>query len=149
MGLHHYKTTTVWTGNLGSGTSGYEAYSRNHDLTAEGKATVIAGSSDAAFRGDPTRHTPEEMLIESLSACHMLWFLHLCADAGIVVTEYTDSAEGTMGTEFLRVTLHPRAVIADAARIPDVEALHQRAHEVCYIARSVNFPVVVEPETTA
>ena len=148
---HQYRITTNWTGNLGTGTSDYLAYSRDHEIEIVGKSAPLAGSSDAAFRGDPARYTPEELLVASLSACHMLWFLHLCADAGIVVIEYEDAASGTMSEhadgsgEFTGVILRPRAVITDAARIADAIALHARAHELCFIARSVNFPVEHEP----
>jgi len=148
---HHYSITTTWTGNLGTGTSDYRAYSRDHEITIAGKSAPLPGSSDAAFGGDPRRYTPEELLVVSLSGCHMLWFLHLCADAGIAVTEYKDDASGAMSEhadgsgEFTRVILRPRAVITDAARIADAMALHARAHELCFIARSVNFPVQHEP----
>ena len=157
---HRYHLTTTWTGNLGTGTSNYRAYSRNHEIAIPGKSAPLPGSSDPAFRGDPSRYTPEELLVASLSACHMLWFLHLCADAGIVVTEYQDAACGTLSEhvatdpdagsgEFTRVLLRPRVVIADPARIADATALHQRAHHLCFIARSVNFPVEYEPEVVA
>jgi len=152
---HVYHVTNRWTGNLGEGTASYRAYSRNHELAAPGKAAAIQGSSDPLFRGDPTRYNPEELLLGALSACHMLWVLHLCADAGIVVTEYTDDATGEMmehpdgSGEFVRVVLHPRMTITDAARIADASALHQRAHAVCAIARSVNFPVEYAPVVTA
>ena len=144
---HHYRITTTWTGNLGTGTSDYHAYSRDHEIKIVGKKAPLAGSSDAAFRGDPARYTPEELLVASLSACHMLWFLHLCADAGIVVTEYEDAASGEMSEhadgsgEFTRVILRPRAVITDPGRIADAMALHARANQLCFIARSVKFPV--------
>src|SRR5687767_7185721 len=110
---HLYNLTVTWTGNRGTGTSDYRAYSRDHEIHCEGKAVRLPGSSDAAFRGDPARYSPEELLVASLSSCHMLWFLHLCADAGIVVTGYRDSATGTMSEhsdgsgEFTRVTLRP------------------------------------------
>jgi organic hydroperoxide reductase OsmC/OhrA len=148
---HHYRVTTTWTGNLGTGTSDYGAYSRDHEITIAGKSGPLPGSSDAAFRGDPARYTPEELLVASLSTCHMLWFLHLCADAGIVVTEYKDAATGEMSEhadgsgEFTLVILRPGAVIADPARIAEAMTLHARAHELCFIARSVNFPVQHEP----
>src|ERR1019366_4579102 len=127
---HHYSITTTWTGNLGTGTSDYRAYSRDHEITIAGKSAPLPGSSDAAFRGEPARYTPEELLVASLSACHMLWFLHLCADAGIAVTEYKDGASGAMAEhvvtdpdagsgEFTRVTLRPRVMIVDPARIAD------------------------------
>lgn len=152
---HHYRITTTWTGNLGTGTSDYRAYSRNHEITIAGKIASLPGSSDAVFRGDPARYTPEELLVASLSACHMLWFLHLCAEAGIVVTEYEDSASGEMSEhadgsgEFIRVVLRPRVVITDSASIADAMALHARAHQRCFIARSVNFPVQHEPVVVA
>lgn len=148
---HQYRITTTWTGNLGSGTSDYHAYSRNHEIKILGKSAPLQASADAAFRGDPARYTPEELLVASLSSCHMLWYLHLCADAGIVVTEYQDAAHGFMAEqedgsgEFTRVLLRPRVVITDTTRISDAAAVHQRAHQLCFIARSVNFPVECEP----
>src|SRR5581483_1177652 len=148
---HRYLVTNTWSGNLGRGTADYRAYSRNHELAAPGKPAAIHGSSDRTFRGDPSRYNPEELLVSALSACHMLAMLNLCADAGIVVTEYTDQAEGLMrenpdgSGEFVRVTLHPRMAITDDSRVADALALHHRAHELCFIARSVNFPVEHDP----
>jgi len=144
---HHYRTTTRWTGNLGTGTSAYAAYSRSYELGGPGKSAAIAGSSDPAFRGDPSHYNPEELLVSALSACHMLWVLHLCADAGIAITEYSDDAAGEMvehadgSGEFTRVVLRPRMKITDAGRIAEALAIHERAHQVCCLARSVNFPV--------
>lgn len=155
MGTHHFAVTNRWTGNLGTGTSGYTAYSRNHEISGPGKAAAIPGCSDAAFRGDASRYNPEELLVASLSTCHMLWMLHLCADAGIAITEYVDEASGEMaihadgGGEFTSVTLRPRMTIADAARVAEATELHHRAHELCFIARSVNFPVRCEPAVRA
>jgi organic hydroperoxide reductase OsmC/OhrA len=149
--VHRYTVTNRWTGDLGSGTSAYTAYSRNHELDAAAKVEPIPCSSDPVFRGDPSRYNPEELLVGALSACHMLVLLHLCADARIVVTGYSDEAEGEMierpdgSGEFTRVVLRPRMAIADPARIADAIALHHRAHELCFIARSVNFPVEHEP----
>jgi organic hydroperoxide reductase OsmC/OhrA len=148
---HRYQLTITWTGNRGTGTSSYRAYGRDHEISAEGKSATLQGSSDPAFQGDPSRYNPEELLVASLSACHMLWFLHLCSDAGIVVTSYRDSATGEMAQhadgagEFTKVTLHPRVTIADPSRAADTTALHAKAHHLCYIARSVNFPVEHEP----
>lgn len=142
---HRYTMKVVWTGNDGAGTSTYRAYRRDHDIAADGKAT-IAGSSDPAFRGDPKRWNPEELLVSSLSTCHMLWFLHLASDAGLVVTAYEDAPVGTMvvtpdgGGHFSEVVLHPSVTVSggDTTR---ADALHHAAHEKCFIARSVNFPV--------
>lgn len=153
MTNHRFSTTLRWTGNLGTGTSSYRAYGRDHELSGPLKTSVIAGSSAKTYRGDEARYNPEELLVAALSSCHLLAYLHLCADAGIVVTAYDDSAEGTMRTnpdgsgEFVEVTLRPRVQIADAARRAEAGALHKRAHEVCFIARSVNFPVRCHPES--
>lgn len=148
--IHTYHTDLHWTGNLGSGTSGYRAYSREHEIRVDGKPMLL-GSSDPAFRGDPTRYNPEDLLVASLSACHMLWFLHLCADAGIVVTDYSDRATGTMvetadgGGRFSEVTLHPQVTVTKAEMIERAQALHEAAHRLCFIANSCNFPVRHEP----
>ena len=153
--LHSYRITNRWTGNLGAGTSAYTAYSRNHELLGPAKSAAIPGSSDPAFRGDPARYNPEELIVGALSACHMLWVLHLCADAGIVITGYSDDAFGEMAEhpdgsgEFTRVVLRPRMVITDPARIADAMAIHSRVHQVCCLARSVNFPVEHEPAVVA
>jgi len=152
---HNYRITNRWTGNLGDGTATYRAYNRNFELEGAGKQQAVPCSADPHFRGDGKRYNTEELLVGSLSGCHMLWVLHLCADAGIVVTEYTDEATGEMvehadgSGEFVRVTLHPRMAITDAARTEEAKALHHRAHELCFIARSMNFPVECEAEVTA
>lgn len=154
---HQYAVTTLWTGNDGAGTQSYRSYRRDHEITAGGKPAIL-GSSDPAFRGDRTRYNPEELLVASLSTCHMLWYLHLCADSGIVVLDYRDEASGTMQEEpdgggvFVRVVLKPRVTIAPAdkgdqgSKRAKALALHERAHHLCFIARSVRFPVDVVPE---
>jgi organic hydroperoxide reductase OsmC/OhrA len=155
MGQHRYETTVNWTGNLGTGTSGYRDYSRNHEIQAPGKSAAIPGSSDASFRGDGSRYNPEELLVASLSSCHMLWMLHLCADAGITVVNYTDTASGIMqenedgSGEFTSVTLRPVMHLADPAQTVDALHLHEQAHALCFIARSVKFPVLCEPRFEA
>ncbi|MBW8688015.1 OsmC family protein [Chitinophaga rhizophila] len=145
-GTHNYTMTTRWTGNTGTGTSAYNAYERNHILQAEGKPE-IPGSSDPGFRGDKSRYNPEEMLVGSLSTCHMLWYLHLCATAGVIVVDYVDHATGTMietadgGGYFSEVTLHPEVTITDPAMIETANSLHEKANKLCFIANSVKFPV--------
>ena len=138
---HEYRVSTRWTGNLGSGTSAYTAYSRDHESTAPGKAQAIAGSSDPAFRGSAVRYCPEELLVAAVANCHMLWVLHLCSDAGIVVTEHLDGSG-----EMTRVILRPRLRITDASRAGDLPAIHARAHQVCCLARSVRFAVTHEAD---
>jgi organic hydroperoxide reductase OsmC/OhrA len=147
--VHSYQAKIEWTGNTGQGTSDYRAYQRTHEIAAEGKP-VIPGSSDPAFRGDKARYNPEELLVASLSACHMLWYLHLCADKQIIVTSYTDCAEGKMieteegGGRFTEVTLKPEVTVKAGADLDLAKALHQQAHHLCFIANSVNFPVRCE-----
>jgi organic hydroperoxide reductase OsmC/OhrA len=150
---HHYAVTVQWTGNTGTGTSGYRDYARAHEISAEDNAT-IAASSDPAFRGDRARWNPEELLLAALSSCHQLSYLHLCAVAGIVVTDYVDHAEGWMeetpdgAGQFTRVVLRPKVTIA-AGDPAKAKELHHDAHRVCFIARSVNFPVEHEAEITS
>jgi organic hydroperoxide reductase OsmC/OhrA len=143
-----YAVKVIWTGNRGTGTSAYTAYDRDHEILIAGKP-VLRGSSDKAFRGDPHRHNPEDLLVAALSTCHMLWYLHLCADAGIVVSGYRDDASGVMtsgpeGGRFEQVVLKPTVTITqgDAAL---AETLHDEAHRRCFIANSVNFEVTHRP----
>src|SRR5512134_2618212 len=132
---HSYEVRVRWTGNRGTGTSGYRDYGRDHLIEA-GTKPAIEGSSDPAFRGDAQRYNPEEMLVASVSACHMLWYLHLCAGAGIVVTDYRDDPMGTMAEEangsgrFMRVLLRPRGTLSPSAAIARAEGLHADAHRL-------------------
>jgi organic hydroperoxide reductase OsmC/OhrA len=149
---HSYELTLIWTGNLGSGTSGYREYSRAHEVRVSGLPPLL-GSSDPAFRGDPDRWNPEQLLVAALSQCHMLWLLNLCAAAGVVITDYTDTPRGVMvetpdgGGHFTEVVLRPRVVVAALDMVDRATSLHQEAHKLCFIANSVNFPVLHEPVT--
>ena len=155
MRNHHYTIRTEWTGNRGSGTLDYRAYSRNHDISAPGKAAPIPGSSDPAFRGEAARYNPEELFVASLSACHMLWYLHLAAVAGITVLEYADAASGTMHEDtdgagrFTRVLLEPEVTIARADQIERADQLHREAGRKCFIANSVRCDIEYRPRTRA
>ena len=147
---HEYAVTVTWTGNRGTGTSGYREYDRDHVISANGKSD-IQGSSDPAFRGDAARWNPEELLVAALSACHKLWYLHFCAVSGVVVTAYEDHAEGLMVMDeegsgrFTDVVLKPRVTIKSGSDPAVAEERHDDAHEKCFIANSVNFPVRCEP----
>jgi len=149
---HTYEVRLEWTGNRGSGTSSYGAYGRDNEIASAGKP-VIAGSSDPAFRGDPRRWNPEELLVASLSQCHMLWYLHLAAAGGIVVTAYRDRPVGLMhenpdgSGRFTEVLLRPEVTLADAGALERAAGLHEDAGKMCFIARSVGFPVRHEPVT--
>jgi organic hydroperoxide reductase OsmC/OhrA len=144
---HHYTIKTEWTGNLGSGTLDYRAYKRDHTISVAGKNASIEGSSDPSFRGDSKRYNPEELFLSSLSACHMLWYLHLASINGITVLEYIDEAEGTMGEDadgagrFTSVTLQPRIVISQADKIDRAKELHHEAGKKCFIANSVSVSI--------
>ena len=146
---HHYAATLRWTGNRGTGTSGYRDYDRSYTLSANGKQE-LTGSADATFRGDRAKWNPEEMLLSALSSCHMLSYLHLCAEAGVTVLEYTDDASGTMELDpdgagrFTAVVLRPRVMVTDGSDLIVAGALHHDAHAKCFIANSVNFPVTCE-----
>jgi organic hydroperoxide reductase OsmC/OhrA len=147
---HHYATSIEWVGNRGTGTSDYKAYGRETVITAVGKES-IDGSSDRVFHGNAERWNPEELLLAALAECHLLSYLHVAASHGVVVTGYTDAATGTMvqtadgGGHFTSVTLRPRVTVSggDAAL---ALALHAQASTKCFIAASVNFPVLHEPE---
>ena len=147
---HNYNVKIEWTGNKGTGTSSYRDYERSHSIQIEGKPEIL-GTSDPAFRGDKTKHNPEDMLVASLSACHMLVYLHLCADAGITVVDYYDNASGVMeetsngGGHFTEVVLKPTVTILEADRVTKANELHHKANELCFIANSCNFPIRHEP----
>jgi organic hydroperoxide reductase OsmC/OhrA len=152
---HRYEMTVQWTGNTGSGTSSYRAYGRDHEIRGDGKP-VIPGSSDPVFRGNAARWSPEELLVAALSQCHMLWYLHLCSTGGVVVTDYTDTPAGTMtmdatggGGQFTEVVLRPAVTVADPSMADKALALHEEIGALCFIARSVNFPVRHEPTVRA
>jgi len=151
---HRYSASLAWTGNRGTGTSAYTAYDRAHVIQVAGKPP-IPGSSDPAFRGNPARYNPEELLVGSLASCHMLWYLHLCSTAGIVVTEYVDRAEGTMIEEadgsgrFTAVVLKPEVTVKLGTDLSKARELHAAAHKMCFIANSMNFPVAHEPTIRA
>ena len=150
QGQHQYNLTIKWTGNTGTGTKDYRSYDRDYTIYAENKAEILS-SADPTFRGDNTKYNPEELLVASLSGCHMLSYLHLCAVAGIVVVEYSDNATGMMkqtsdgGGHFTEVTLYPQVVITDETMIDQANALHHKASKLCFIANSCNFPVHHKP----
>ena len=143
---HRYTTTLTWTGNAGEGTANYRAYERAYEIAAQGKPALL-GSSDPSFRGDPGRWNPEELLLASISSCHQLWYLHLCAVNGVVVTAYRDAATAVMaedetgGGRFESATLRPHVTIAAGSDPAKAMTLHHEANAKCFVANSLNFPV--------
>ena len=150
---HQYNLTVKWTGNKGEGTSNYSAYDRSHTILADNKADILC-SSDPSFHGDKTKYNPEELLVASLSACHMLWYLHLCSKSAVVVVDYRDNATGTMvetengGGRFKQVTLCPNVMVAEPSMVEKANALHHEANKLCFIANSCNFPIFHQPVCT-
>lgn len=150
LGEHRYRVRAEWTGNRGTGTSGYRDYDRAVTLRIDGKPD-LAASADKPFRGDPARWNPEDLLLSALAECHLLSYLHACVTAGVVVVDYTDDATGTMredgrgGGAFTEVVLRPRVVVAEESMRAAALAAHAQANEWCFIANSVNFPVRHEP----
>jgi organic hydroperoxide reductase OsmC/OhrA len=148
--IHHYAATITWTGNTGAGTTDYKAYERSHTAAIQGKAEITC-SSDPKFRGDGQKHNPEDLLVTSLSSCHMLWYLHLCSAHGVIVTAYTDEATGVMeenadgSGQFVEVTLTPRVTVKEESMVARSLELHEEANKMCFIARSVRFPVRHKP----
>ncbi|MDQ0800907.1 OsmC family protein [Arthrobacter sp. SLBN-112] len=154
LDVHKYSLTVQWTGNRGEGTSSYRNYSRDHDVLIPG-LPVLKGSADPTFHGDRARYNPEQLLLAALAQCHMLSYLHVAVKHGVVVTDYRDEASGLMrlnrdgSGQFEQVTLHPRVTVADAGQVDLAAGLHHEANQVCFIARSVNFPVEHQPVTVA
>ena len=150
MREHLYQTSLLWTGNKGQGTTSYRSYDRAYEIEVENKP-VIKGSSDPAFRGDRTKYNPEELLVASLSSCHLLWYLHLCSEAGVIVVDYKDKAIGKMSEtktgsgRFTEVILQPEVVVTAESSLEQAKKLHDKTHEFCFIANSVNFPVLCQP----
>lgn len=148
---HDFPARIVWTGNRGTGTSGYQAYDRTWDLALPGRA-VVHCSNDPQLGGDPTKYNPEELLITALASCHMLWYLHLCSDAGVTVLSYEDNPVGIGECEpsgrgrFLEAVLRPTITISADSDPEVASGLHGKIHDFCFIARSVNFPVRHEPK---
>ena len=146
---HRYQLSIKWSGNTGQGTTTYCSYERSHIISSPGKPDLF-GSSDPLFRGDPSQYNPEELLLASLSACHMLWYLHLCSENQIVVTAYVDNPCAIMVIEpsgsgyFQEVTLYPKIRITELKQQDTAKDLHLLAHKKCFIANSVNFPVRIE-----
>lgn len=147
MKEHHYTLQTEWTGNEGSGTSHYKSYSRSYTLSAEGKMQEILASSDPSFLGDASKYNPEELFLASLSACHLLWYLHLCAVNQVIVTAYMDNAAGVMvenadgSGKFVEVSLFPTITVKSVEMKEKALSLHQEANKMCFIANSCNFPI--------
>lgn len=143
---HHYSVNIKWTGNKGSGTENYKNYNRDFNLAVQGK-TDILGSADSAFLGNKTKHNPEDFLVSAVSSCHMLWYLHLCAESGVIVTDYRDCARGIMeengieGGKFTEITLNPVVIVTDKKMIEKASELHSKANELCFIANSLNFKI--------
>lgn len=154
LGEHHYALTATWTGNRGTGTSGYRDYARDVTIEVAGKPDLLA-SADKPFRGDPSRWNPEDMLLAALSECHLLSYLHACVTAGVVVVSYRDTATGMMREDgagsgaFVEVLLRPEVVVAEEGMVKAAQRAHEQAHEWCFIANSVNFPVRHEATVTA
>ncbi|MBU4537782.1 MAG: OsmC family protein [Weeksellaceae bacterium] len=153
MKNHHFKSKIIWTGNTGESTKNYRSYERTYIISVDGKAD-INGSSDPAFLGNPLLYNPEDLLLASVSSCHLLWYLHLCSVSKIQVLEYVDFAEGTMienengSGKFTGIVLKPKIIVAEKEMIEKATELHQKATEYCFIANSLNFEVKHHPEIT-
>jgi organic hydroperoxide reductase OsmC/OhrA len=147
---HHYQLINTWNGNRRKGTSHVSEYDRTHTIKIGDKPELHL-TTDNPLYGDRSKLNPEDLLVAALSSCHMLSYLYLCAQAGVVVLAYTDNATGVMiekisgGGSFKEVTLNPVVTVADNSMIEKAIALHHKAHEYCFIANSVNFEVKNSP----
>ena len=150
MALHQYSLKVQWEGNRGSGTSSYQAYKRDFTVQHPNK-TEILGSADPAYLGDVSRWSPEDLMVAAASACHKLWYLHLCAVNKIIVLSYVDQAIGYMEDvdpkkrgHITQIILRPHVELSAESDQPLAAALHEKAHHECMIANSVNFPIICE-----
>ena len=150
---HNYKLTAVWTGNKGDGTKNVRTYDRSHTVSIQGKPDLFLTTDNPAV-GDKSKLNPEDLLVSALSSCHMLSYLYLCSLEGVVITSYLDNATGIMienesgGGKFKEVTLNPIVSVTEESMVEKAIALHHKAHEICYIANSVNFEVKCNPTCT-
>lgn len=146
---HEYTSTVVWTGNRGEGNAHVRGYDRTWNIETPGKP-VIACSNDPLLGGDPSLPNPEDLLLSAVASCHMLWFLHLASDAGVVVTGYRDQpvaigeSEPSGAGRFISATLRPHIQVQAGTDLAKADAVHGEIHKVCYIARSVAFPITIE-----
>ncbi|WP_420860888.1 OsmC family protein [Algirhabdus cladophorae] len=149
--MGEFTATVIWTGNQGTGTSGYHDYARTWSVQSQGKPEIQC-SNDPMLGGDPNLHNPEDLFLSALASCHMLWYLHLASDAGIVVQAYSDTPMGQGETSpngagrFLSAQLNPVITVPQGTDVTKAAALHEEIHTYCFIARSVNFPVTIKPK---
>ena len=147
---HEYQARLVWDGNTGAGTRSYSTYGREYHIAIAGKPD-LRGTADPAFRGKPHLHNPEDLFLASVSACHMLTYLALCARQGVNVLSYEDDATGTLVTDragggvFSEIILRPAVVVAEEESRSTAETLHDAAHEHCFIASSCRVPIHCRP----
>ncbi|MCU1632013.1 MAG: peroxiredoxin [Micrococcaceae bacterium] len=147
---HHYSARLRWTGNHGSGTAGYRSYSRDHQIEVDGPGLLL-GTADPTFHGSRDRWNPEQLLLTAVAQCHMLSYLHVAVTAGVIVTAYTDTPTGTMrlnrdgSGEFTGIVLRPHVEVDDAGQVALADSLHAEANRLCFIARSISFPVLHQP----
>lgn len=150
---HNYKLTAEWTGNKGDGTKNVRTYDRSHTISIQGKPDLFLTTDNPAV-GDKSKLNPEDLLVSALSSCHMLSYLYLCSMEGVIITTYLDNATGIMienesgGGKFKEVTLNPIVSVTEESMVEKAIALHHKAHEICYIANSVNFEVKCNPICT-
>ncbi|HEY9428768.1 MAG TPA: OsmC family protein [Gemmatimonadaceae bacterium] len=143
---HEYTARLIWDGNTGAGTATYAGYGREYRFLVDGKPE-LEGTADPKFKGDPSRHNPEEHFLAAISGCHMLSYLALCARNNIRVLAYEDDVRGTLkfdsrgGGKFEEVVLHPAVTIAEGDDAELAESLHEQAHELCFIAASCSVPI--------
>lgn len=151
MSQHEFISRVVWTGNKGQGTQNYKTYGRTWNIEVEGKP-IVECSNDPVLGGDPTLMNPEDLLLSSLSACHMLWYLHLASQNKITVFGYDDAPTAIGETSpngagrFLSAVLKPTIIVQAGVDLVRAAELHHEIHQYCFIARSINFPVSYEPK---
>ncbi len=140
---HLFKAALNWSKDNGKSIR----YTKNHTISFEGKEALTI-SAAKAFKGDPSLHNPEDLLLSSLMSCHMMSYLYICAQHQIEVIDYQDQAIATLETNengsgrFIEVRLNPQVTISNGEQIALANTLHHQAHQLCFIANSCNFPIL-------
>ena len=154
MKQYQFQSKIEWTGNTGSGTFDPRSYDRSHTISVPTKKQVIEASSSSFFRGDESKLNPQELFLSSIASCHLMKYLHYCAENGIIVLAYEDHAEATVeenedgGGKFVSVLLKPKIIVSEQNMVSEAIELHKTIGDKCFVANSCNFPIACEPQVS-
>ena len=151
---HLFKVALNWIKKEPQTDSSTRIYTKSHHISIEGKPDLEV-SAAKAFKGDPNLYNPEDLLLSSLTSCHMMSYLYCCMQYKIEVISYQDHSEATLQVnpdgsgKIVKVDLFPEIIISNSSQIELALSLHKKANELCFIANSCNFPVYHHPKCNA